>query len=321
MHLRSLKYRRAGILILGILLIGVITPPLLLHYDYNTPVAQTSQNMASARIAIYNVQRYDNFSFIACIHLFEWMNASVELVSATEIQHGALDRFDLLVLPAHGPSTYERDLTPLGKERIRQFLATGGSLFSVCRGTEFAVIQLGLIDATLHYFGPIGVQCHDTHNGELAVSEMIVNRASTGPDLSEEPESYMVFTTGASYFELHDNTPVIPLLSYAESGLPGVIAFRYGQGTVCLSSPHPEFEEGTDRDGLSADHISHWPTYQTLYDPDSEWGFLYKVSCWLIASSPGIPSSWYLNSLALIGGVFSIVMVVTLAIDIQKRRR
>ncbi len=320
MHLRALKYCRTVIFVLSILLVGVITPPLF-HYDSNTTVAQKTLDMASARVAIYNVQRFDNFSFIACIHLFEWMNASVELVSATQIQYGVLDRFDLLVLPAHGPSTYEHDLAPIGKERIRQFLATGGSLFSVCRGTEFAVIQLGLIDATLHYFGPIGVQCHDTHNGELAVSEMLVNRASTGPDLSQEPDSYMVFTTGASYFEFHDDTPVIPLLSYAESGLPGVIAFRYGQGTVCLSSPHPEFEEGDDRDGLSSDHVSHWPTYQNLIDPDSEWNLLYKVSCWLLASSPGIPSSWYLGSLVLIGGVFSIVLVVTLIIDIKKRRR
>jgi glutamine amidotransferase-like uncharacterized protein len=316
----SLKSRRIPIFILSILVIGVVTPPLA-HYDLSTISAQTALDMTSARVAIYHVQRYDNFSFIACIHLFEWMNASVELLSATEIQQGALEGFDLLVLPAHGPSTYERDLTPIGKERIKQFLATGGSLFSVCRGTEFAVIQLGLIDATLHYFGPIGVQCHDTHNGELAVSEMIVNRASTGPDLSEEPESYMVFTTGASYFDFHDDTSVIPILSYAESDLPGVIAFRYGQGTVCLSSPHPEFEEGDNRDGLSSDHISHWPTYQNLQDPDSEWDLLYKVSSWLIASSPGVSTSLYLGSLVLITGIFCIVLVVTLVIDIQKRRR
>jgi glutamine amidotransferase-like uncharacterized protein len=232
-----------------------------------------------------------------------------------------LQSFDLLVLPAFGPSSYERELTPLGKERIRQFLATGGSLFTICRGTEFAVISLGIIDATLDYFGPAGVQCHDTHNGELALSEMIVNHASTGPNLSQEPDSYMVFTTGASYFEVHDETKIIPILSYADTGLPGVIAFRYGQGTVMLSSPHPEFEEGDNRDGLSQDHVAHWPTYQNLQDPDSEWVLLNKVASWLVEASPGVPYGIYSSALILIGGVFVVLVVAVLVLEIRKRRR
>jgi hypothetical protein len=182
------------------------------------------------------------------------------------------------------------------------------------------VICLGLIDATLHYIGPAGVQCHDTHNGELAFGEMNVNHDSTGPDLSQEPDSYMVFCTGASYFEVLDSTEVIPILSYAESGLPGVIVFQYGLGTVMLSSPHPEFEEGNTRDGLDQTSYTHWPTYQFLQDPDSEWDLLRKVTSWLISTSPKIPEHVYLGALALVGSVFVAIIVVILVPTIKIRR-
>lgn len=299
----------------------VILAPPIFHSEFRNPTTQATSDLTAARVAIYNCQRLDNFSFTACVHLFEWMNATVELVTGTEIQHDVLQAFDLLVLPAFGPSSYERELTQVGKERIRQFLATGGSLFTICRGTEFAVTSLGIIDATLHYIGSIGVQCHDTHNGELACTEMMVNHASTGPDLSEEPDSYMVFTTGAQYFEIHGTTEIIPILSYAETGLPGVIVFRYGQGTVMLSSPHPEFEEGTNRDGLSQDNIVHWPTYQDLQDPDSEWDLLNKVACWLLDASPGIPAEVYSGALILISGAFAILFTSILIVELRKRRK
>jgi glutamine amidotransferase-like uncharacterized protein len=249
------------------------------------------------------------------------MNATVEHLNGTAIQQGALRYFDLLVLPAFAPSAYQRELTPLGKDRIRQFLATGGSLFSVCHGTVFVVTSLGITDATLHYVGPSGVQCHDHHTGELGITEMHVNLASTGPDLSEEPASYMVFTSGASYFEFHDTTEIISILSYADTELPGVVAFRYGQGTVLLSSPHIEFEEGDDRDGLSQDHVAHWPTYQNLQDPDSEWDLMYKVSCWLIHTSPGMAIELYTGFLALIVVSFTLSFVVLLVIEVRNRKR
>jgi glutamine amidotransferase-like uncharacterized protein len=299
----------------------VTVAPSVLQIESNNTTAQSSQDLSHARIAIYDVQRNDNYSFIACTHMFRWLNATVEHLNGTAIQQGALRYFDLLVLPAFAPSAYQRELTPLGKERIRQFLATGGSLFSVCHGTVFVVTSLGIIDATLHYVGPSGVQCHDHHTGELAITEMHVNQASTGPDLSEEPVSYMVFTSGASYFEFHDTTEIIPILSYADTELLGVIAFRYGQGTVLLSSPHTEFEEGDDRDGLSQDHITHWPTYQNLQDPDSEWDLMYKVSCWLVQTSPGIAIELYTGFLALIGVSFTLSFVVLLVIEVCNRKR
>ena len=62
-----------------------------------------------------------------------------------------------------------------------------------------------------------------------------------------------------------------------------MIAAKYGSGTVFLCGPHPEYEENSDRDGISEfDHLD---------DPDSEWPLLLKVSLWLIEASPDSPDS------------------------------
>ena len=53
-----------------------------------------------------------------------------------------------------------------------------------------------------------------------------------------------------------------------------MIIFRYGLGTVFLSNPYPEYEEGNDRDGTME--------FDYYNDPDSEWGLLLKISRWLV---------------------------------------
>jgi hypothetical protein len=56
-----------------------------------------------------------------------------------------------------------------------------------------------------------------------------------------------------------------------------MIALKYGQGSVFLSSPHPEYEEDSARDGTSA--------FDYLNDTDSEWGLMLKIAQWLVSSS------------------------------------
>ena len=62
-----------------------------------------------------------------------------------------------------------------------------------------------------------------------------------------------------------------------------MIAFEYGAGTVFLSSPHPEYEENSDRDDTTFG--------DDLDDPDSEWDLLFRVSKWLIEASSDEPPS------------------------------
>ena len=103
---------------------------------------------------------------------------------------------------------------------------------------------------------------------------MNVNTSAIGPDLSQESNSYDIFYESSGYFEADDWTGITPICSYTDSGLPCMITFEYSSGRVFLSSPHPEYEEGTMRDGTEG--------WDTMTDPDSEWDFMLKICQWLL---------------------------------------
>jgi glutamine amidotransferase-like uncharacterized protein len=283
-----------------------------------TVVAQPPTDLEGVNVAVYGIEEYqssivnDNPSFNAMWHMFTWMNASVELVEGSDIMAGALANFDLLVFPAWGPNHYIWDVTQVGINQIRQFLAAGGSLFSVCRGTEFVIQNLALIDAELQYITAYMPQCMDTHTGPQYLLEMTVNRASTGPDLSDEPESYRLFCSGSAAFVGAGVAEAIPILSYPDTGGSGMIVFRYGAGTVCLCTPHPEFEEGSDRDGAVF--------RDRLNDTDSEWDLVRKVSSWLVEASPDVPTGMVYLPLVIVG-VIGIVVVIASFLYVLKVKR
>lgn len=223
--------------------------------------------MEEVRVAIYDGGGALESSKIACDNMFAWMHAKVGHVNATSIRGGALTDYDILVMPAGGG--YGAYLESEGMDAIRQFVEDGGSYFGICGGAAFATdTGLNLYDGTYHP----AIEGY----GEFLM-EMNVNRSSTGPDLSEEPESYSIFYWNSGYFSTDNKSGIIPIVTYPENELPCMIAFKYGDGTVFISSPHPEYEEGSDRDGVTY--------FDALNDPDSEWGLLLKVCQWLIQES------------------------------------
>jgi len=206
-------------------------------------VLGTPTGMEDVKVAIYDGGGTLESSKIAIDNMFAWMRARINHVNASQIREGALADYDILVMPAGGG--FGEYLQNEGVHAIRQFVEDGGSYFGICGGAAFATdAGLSLYNGTYH-------PAIDGY-GEFMM-EMNVNRSSTGPDLSEEPESYSVFY------------------------LPCMIAFKYGAGTVFLSSPHPEYEEGNNRDGVTY--------FDALGDPDSEWGLLLKVCQWLVQES------------------------------------
>jgi hypothetical protein len=64
------------------------------------------------------------------------------------------------------------------------------------------------------------------------------------------------------------------LATYAVNGKPAVVAYSAGKGRVFLSGVHPEFEEGSDRDGVTWD--------DDLFDPESEWPLMRKAVKWVL---------------------------------------
>ena len=233
------------------------------------PETLADSDLHNVNVAIYFGDGSLGSSVMALKYMFLWMNATVELIDGAQIRNGTLDTYDILAFPGGSATSYVGDLEAEGLDIVREFVRDGGSYFGICGGAMFATnAALGLFNGS--YSSPIsGI---DTY-----LTEMFVNRNSTGPDLSSEPDSYQTMYWGSAYFYSDDMSGVIPIANYSLNNRPGMIALTYGQGTVFLSSPHPEYEEGDNRDGTNyCDYLS---------DPDSEWPLLLRVSCWLVNAS------------------------------------
>ncbi len=230
-------------------------------------VLGTPTGMEDVRVAIYDGGGILPSSKDALDNMFAWMRTNVGHVNETSIREGALADYDILVIPGGGG--FEAFLQNEGMDAICQFVEDGGSYFGICGGATFATdVGLRLYNGTYHSC-VAGI-------GQFLM-EMNVNRSSTSPDLSGEPESYSIFYWNSGYFSSESMSGTIPIVTYPDNDLPCMIAFKYGAGTVFLSSPHPEYEEGNTRDGVTY--------FDTLGDPDSEWGLILKVCQWLIQES------------------------------------
>lgn len=261
MKLGLSKKKSAAVLIVALVAIGSLSIAL-----------RFPTGMEGVRVAIYNDSGVLESSAVALLNMFRWMNAEVNYVNHTEIQQGVLDGYDIVVFPGGGTYYYSTSLGETGRNAVKEFIAEGGSYFGICGGSVFG---------TNSYLGLFNGYVSGAVNGSgTKLLQMIVNVNSTGPDLSGEPLTYDLLYWDSGYFYSSNSTymsTVIPITLYPQNNEPGMIACRYGNGTVFLSFPHPEYEEGSMRDGTN-----HFDYYN---DPDSEWGLLMKVSLWLVEAS------------------------------------
>ncbi|TFH10400.1 MAG: hypothetical protein E4H14_02590 [Candidatus Thorarchaeota archaeon] len=224
--------------------------------------------LVGVSVAVYDDRGTTATSQTALEAMFRWMGASVTVIGGDDVANGALDNYDIFVAPG-GCWCDERCEILDDYDIIREFILNGGSFFGVDSGASYAVsYRLGLFD------GVYNSDCNGT--GDKLIT-MNVNHGSTGPDLSGELESYNMFYESSGYFYSDNMTGIIPICTYTDTGYFGMIAFEYGNGTVFLSGPHPEYEEGSMRD-----NTDFWDTDP---DPDSEWNFMLKVTQWLLAES------------------------------------
>ncbi|MBE0526535.1 MAG: hypothetical protein IH631_06300 [Candidatus Thorarchaeota archaeon] len=228
--------------------------------------------MEGVRVAVYKDSGVLPDSASALLNMFRWMNAEANYVNATEIQQGVLDDYDIVVFPSGPANEYSGTLGIAGRNAVRNFVARGGSYFGICGGSEFG---------TNSYLGLFNGYASGAVNGSgTKIIPLIVNIKSTGPDLSQEPLTYNILYWNSGYFYSSNTTymsTVIPVTFYTQNNKPGMIVCTYGIGTVFLSFPHPEYEEGSTRDGAEQ--------FDYYNDPDSEWGLLMKVSLWLVETS------------------------------------
>ncbi len=275
--------------------------------------ANTLHDLTGVNVAVYTGNGVLSHSYRALFEMFEWMNATVEPVSATRIQDDFLDDYDIVVFPGGPAGTYSSDLGDDGKQKIIDFVTNGGSYFGICGGSIFGASSLAFFNGTVRAVYEPGAAQH--------LTLMHINQSSTGPDLAEAPETVLTMYWSSSYFSPRDGFEMTPIALYDYNDEAGMIAFQHEQGTVFLSSPHPEYEEGSDRDDT--------PFGDDLDDPDSEWDILLRVSKWLVEASvventtteSTTSTDLLVPDLAAVGVASIGIVVVVLTITMIYRRK
>ena len=278
------------------------------------PAQTESNDLSGVRVAVYNGVGVMSSSRIALHRMFEWMNATVDSITASQILDGSLEAHDILVIPGGSEGTCSDELETEGMDIVKQFVAEGGSYFGICGGATFGARYLHLFNG---FMGPVG------EPGDLIhATVMHANHSCKGPDLSGFPQNFTTMYYASQRFTSNPymETAIHTIARYDYDGSAGMIAFEYGNGSVFLSSPHPEYEEDNDRDDTVFG--------DDLDDPESEWDLLLKVSEWLIeasyvedAATPTSTTSITGIDLPLIGLVSTGVVVIVFIAAIVGRRR
>ncbi|MFX1380339.1 MAG: BPL-N domain-containing protein [Promethearchaeota archaeon] len=269
-------------------------------------VSQTQTDLEGVNVMVYNGDGALQSSYVALREMFEWMNASVYSINSYNILSGSLTDCDILVYPGGDAFSYSGTLGSNGLDIVRNFLRNGGSYFGICGGSFFGTTGLNLVDG---YFLPTTPEIP----GGTHMIEMNVNQESTGPDLSDEPISYRLLYWSSQYYYSQDMSNINPIMTYSYNDQPGMITFRYGRGTVFVSSPHPEYEENSDRDGTS--------DFDSFNDPDSEWNLLFKISLWLYLTSSTIPNDVWTPLIISVSIIIPAAAIGVAVIVIIRRRK
>jgi glutamine amidotransferase-like uncharacterized protein len=274
----------------------------------STSGVKANTDLTEIHVGLYDIDAGQSVSVVALEKMFEWMGSTVISLNGEAIRNGTLDMLDLVVFPAGTTNGYTLDLEDEGIELVRQFVANGGSIFSFCGAARFVSDVLRICEGTWSRDIP-GMP------GGAALVEFSVNTASTGPNLSDEPESYQVYYSKSSYFIPNNPYTIIPIMYYPTNNGVAMFVARYGAGTLFSSGIHAEYEEGSDRDGDTA--------YDFLTDPDSEWDILQKVTEWLIDESSGTPNLnpfGALNVILTVFGVSTVIIIVGIILFYIRRR-
>ena len=244
----------------------------VLIINYNTP------SPTQVDIAIYAGRGTWDESVQAIRKMFEWMNHTVETVSAQQINNNGLAGFRVLCIPGGNMYDYAQDISSRGKENIRNFVHSGGSYIGICggayfaseevywRGSQLPMTPLGLFHGTAA--GPINEIMAYPNYTMTRVN--VMNQAHPVIKSERDFESMLYYWGPALISETDAN--IIILGNYDIGNQTAMLALEYGHGKVFLIGTHPEIEEDSDRDEVSFGN--------EFDDHGSEWNLMQKVILW-----------------------------------------
>lgn len=231
-------------------------------------------------VALYSDQGTWDESVQAAEKMFQWMNCTVKLVNADEINSNQLGSFRILCVPGGDMYQYAQDISSQGKENIRNFIHSGGGYIGICggayftservfwRGSQLPMTPLSIFQGTAT--GPINEIVPYPDYGMCTVNTVDSEHPITHSELES---TSMLYYWGPALIPNEDANITI-LGRYAKGNQPAMLAFDYGLGRVFLVGTHPEIEEDSQRDGVTfADQFD---------DQDSEWDLMRKAVLWVL---------------------------------------
>lgn len=225
----------------------------------------------------------------------------IHQLTAEDIRSGALAELDLLVHPGGSGSKQARQLGEEGRERVRQFVNSGGGYIGICAGAYLASADyswsLNLLDAKVL----------DRKHWARGMGTVDIRLTDTGSHLFENKTPRLQIFYGQGPLLAPADNPDIPdyepLAVYkseiAKNGapkgvMPGTTAIargRFGQGQVFCFSPHPEKTNGLEpMVHRAAEFVRRKKAEQPARFPDVN---LDQVSQTPDISQKGMPNSEY----------------------------
>jgi len=247
----------------------------------------------SAIVALYSDQGADEDCIKATQNMFEWMGYTVQLVKAGHINSDGLGNFKILCIPGGNMYQYAQDLSSEGKEKIKNFVRDGGGYIGICggayftgekvvwQGSQLPMTPLGIFPGVTK--GPIDEIIPYPEYGMCKVNIVDTTHSIT----QSEPDSAWILYYWGPVLIPNEDADVAILGRYDKGNMePAMIAFDYGEGRVFIIGTHPEFEEDSDRDGVTLqDTVINGVTYlgeDKLDDRGSDWDLLKKAVLWCL---------------------------------------
>jgi glutamine amidotransferase-like uncharacterized protein len=231
-------------------------------------------------IAIYTGEGADDDCITATRCMLEWAGYSVSDVSASYINSHGLEGFRLLCIPGGNMYQYALDISPAGKQKIRDFVETGGAYIGICGGANFAGERvywqgnLLQMEALAMFPGATRGPVDEIAPYPYCTMCQLLTAGSLHSITASEPDSMWILYIYGPMLQPDSGADVVVLGEYEIVHEPAMVAFEYGRGRVFVIGAHPEFEEDGDRDSVVS--------FKQFDDDGSDWNMMRNAVMWCL---------------------------------------
>ena len=214
-------------------------------------------------IGIFADEGASSVCYVAAERMFQWMGFETEPIYAVTINEGDISNIDVFYFPGGSSGAYDSLVNADGKQRLRDAITAGRGYIGTCAGAAFAARYLDICPVIVNSPVP-GL--------EIEMSQVYLIKPH--PITDDLPACFWIMYVHSPYFEPDSGAVIDTIGCYNISGLPALVACEYGMGRVFLTGPHPEWEENSDRDGVSS--------YDNFDDVESDWPLMKNGTRWCL---------------------------------------